>query len=79
MNNIVNAISIGLTSGVTLSLVLARAEVGFFKSKVQSEDLSHGLQALSVGTKCPFVFIFVFVSGENMPSNATYKPTRSAN
>ena len=48
-------------------LGLARAEVGFFKSKVQSEDLSHGLQALSVGTKCPFVFIFVFVSRENVP------------
>mmetsp|Transcript_41238 Transcript_41238/g.68239 ORF Transcript_41238/g.68239 Transcript_41238/m.68239 type:complete len:412 (-) Transcript_41238:50-1285(-) len=48
VNNIINAISIGLASGVTFSMVLASAHLGTFESKVHAEDLSHSLQDLTV-------------------------------
>lgn len=43
MNNIVNAISIGLTSGVTMSILMASAYPGHF-GKASSADVSHSLQ-----------------------------------
>eukprot|EP00438_Fugacium_kawagutii_P000970 Skav224481 [mRNA] locus=scaffold1302:820166:821401:- [translate_table: standard] len=48
VNNIINAISIGLASGVTMSMCLASAHVGTYASAVHSEELSHSLQDLTV-------------------------------
>ena len=48
VNNIINAISIGLASGVTLNMCLANAHLGSFSSAVHAEDVSHSLQDLTV-------------------------------
>mmetsp|Transcript_47692 Transcript_47692/g.111674 ORF Transcript_47692/g.111674 Transcript_47692/m.111674 type:complete len:412 (+) Transcript_47692:60-1295(+) len=61
VNNIINAISFGMTSGVTLSTVLANSRMSPFTSKsANAAEVSHSLQdltiALVLATVGPFLY-----------------------
>ncbi|CAJ1345823.1 unnamed protein product [Effrenium voratum] len=60
VNNLINAVSIGMTSGVTISICLANAQIGMFAGRVKSEQVSSSLQDLAVGMVLSSVGPFLY-------------------